>query len=266
MSTRGTCPDGTALVSLLYEDFEPDARPTRDEVVRHLRQCTRCSEEFEALGGVREQLAAWTDPAAVPGFEVVPTRAVAHGWRDWVRAPASRGRPWGVLPLAAAATIVLGASLGLARLDIRYDAGGLQVRTGWGHPDDARAAQPLLTPVSATPRELEAVKQALAALDGKLASFEATASRSAAAPVAASAPAPASDTALLRRIQALIEESEVRQQQNLQLRIGEIARDFELQRRADLVQIEQGFGRIDSQRQQMLNMMRQVSTTQVPQR
>jgi hypothetical protein len=79
--------------------------------------------------------------------------------------------------------------------------------------------------------------------------------------------APLNDTALVRRIQQLIEESEVRQQQNLQLRIGEVTRDFELQRRADLVQIEQGFGKIDNQRQQMLNMFRQVSTgSRVPER
>ena len=51
----------------------------------------------------------------------------------------------------------------------------------------------------------------------------------------------------------------MRQQQNLQLRIGEVTRDFDLQRRQDLVQVEQGFGRFETQRQQMLDAIRRVS-------
>ena len=41
--------------------------------------------------------------------------------------------------------------------------------------------------------------------------------------------------ALLRSFRQALDESEVRQQQNLQLRIGEVTRDFDLQRRQDLV-------------------------------
>ena len=53
----------------------------------------------------------------------------------------------------------------------------------------------------------------------------------------------AQGAALLRSFRQALDESEVRQQQNLQLRIGEVTRDFDLQRRQDLVQVEQGFGR-----------------------
>jgi hypothetical protein len=59
-----------------------------------------------------------------------------------------------------------------------------------------------------------------------------------------------SDAALVRRLRELIDESEMRQQQNLQLRISEIARDFRLARQADMVQVEQGFSRLAGQRQQ----------------
>ncbi len=59
-----------------------------------------------------------------------------------------------------------------------------------------------------------------------------------------------SDQVLLQRIQQLIDQSEVRQQQNLALRVAEVSRDFDVQRRSDLVRIEQGFGRINDQREQ----------------
>jgi len=38
-----------------------------------------------------------------------------------------------------------------------------------------------------------------------------------------------------------------------------VTRDFDLQRRQDLVQVEQGFGRAETQRQEMLNAIRRVS-------
>ena len=69
----------------------------------------------------------------------------------------------------------------------------------------------------------------------------------------------AQGAALLRSFRQALDESEVRQQQNLQLRIGEVTRDFDLQRRQDLVQVEQGFGRAETQRQEMLNAIRRVS-------
>ena len=74
----------------------------------------------------------------------------------------------------------------------------------------------------------------------------------------------AQGNALLRSFRQALDESELRQQQNLQLRINEVTRDFDLQRRQDLGQIEQGFGRMDNQRQQMLDAIRRVSLGQQP--
>ena len=60
---------------------------------------------------------------------------------------AARGAWWREIPAwaeVAAALLCLGAAAGIANLDVRYDAGGLRVRTGWsgatavaGGPGDA---------------------------------------------------------------------------------------------------------------------------------
>jgi hypothetical protein len=77
------------------------------------------------------------------------------------------------------------------------------------------------------------------------------------------------DEALLRRVQALIEQAETRQQRNLALRVTELARDFDMQRKADFVQFQQGLGKIEgraeveaARTQQMMNyLVRTASTT-----
>ena len=90
MSTLRTCPGGDALVSLLYDDFEPGAVPSRDDLEAHVRACATCLAEFEALGGVRAQLAAWTAPDVALGFEVVRTGTPR---RSAGARPSRRGRP-----------------------------------------------------------------------------------------------------------------------------------------------------------------------------
>ena len=132
MSTLRHCPGGDSLVSLLYDDFESGAVPSRDDLEAHVRACATCLAEFEALGGVRAQLAAWTAPDVALGFEVVQTgRRAPLGWRQSFDAWSARSMR--ALPAAAAAILVLGGAMALARLDIHYDQAGLTVRTGWGH-------------------------------------------------------------------------------------------------------------------------------------
>ena len=269
MSTLRNCPGGDALVSLLYDDFEPGAVPSRDDLEAHVRVCATCLAEFEALGGVRAQLAAWTAPDVALGFEVVQTGARAPlGWRQTFAAWSARGAR--ALPAAAAAIIVLGGAMALARLDIHYDQAGLTVRTGWGHT--ASPSSP------ATGGDAAALRQELASLRGEIARLgaaQATTVTATSAPPAGDGPAvatpastgtvadgsltPAQSAAMMRSFRQALDESEVRQQQNLQLRIAEVTRDFDLQRRQDLVQVEQGFGRLDTQRQQMLDAIRRVS-------
>jgi hypothetical protein len=255
MSTRVTCPDSDALVSYLYGEFEAGRGPDRQDVARHLAECATCASEVAALGGVREQLSAWTTPEVDLGFEVVqaPRRASRRfaAWLVWPSSP---------LPIAAAAVLVLGASAGLARLDIQYDTQGLRVRTGWGHASQQAAAPAGRDATPLTKADLVAFERQMR---------REVADNVKALTVVAGDPAPATvDPALLKRVRQIIEESEVRQQQNLQLRVTELARDFQMRRQADLVQIEQGFGRIagdTAQQRQILNQyLRNVSTTGTP--
>lgn len=271
MSTLRTCPGGETLVGLLYDDFEPDASPSRDDLLAHVKTCATCHAELESLGGVRTQLAAWTAPDVALGFEVVRTTPKAPlGWRqtftDW------QTRSLRAMPAAAAAVIVLGGALALARLDVRYDDSGVTVRTGWGHASGPSAGS---DDAASVRRELAALRNDVQRLGATsagtvtAASIAPGASDAAAVPVSTTANAgngfsAAQNDALWRRFRQALDESEVRQQQNLQLRISEVTRDFDLQRRQDLVQVEQGFGRLDSQRQQMLDAIRRVSLGQVP--
>jgi hypothetical protein len=275
--TLRTCPGGDALVSLLYDDFEPGATPSREVLTEHVRDCATCTAELEALGGVRMQLSAWTAPDVPLGFEVVRTGAQPlTGWRrtfaDW------SARSARLVPAAAAAIVVVGGALAVARLDVRYDNAGFTVRTGWGHAASAGPASATADDAASLRRELVALRADVARLNARgsvvNAASVAPATADEATPVAVTAGnAPfgsnpfssAQGDALLRRFKAALDESEVRQQQNLQLRINEVTRDFELQRRQDLVQVEQGFGRMDNQRRQILDQIRQVSLGQVPQ-
>ena len=71
-------------------------------------------------------------PDVALGFEVVRTDARAPlGWRQTFAAWSARGAR--ALPAAAAAIIVLGGAMALARFDVHDDQAGLTVRTGWGH-------------------------------------------------------------------------------------------------------------------------------------
>ena len=56
---------------------------------------------------------------------------------------------------------------------------------------------------------------------------------------------PASEADTLARVNTLIEASERRQQQELALRLTQFNRDLDLQRRADLVRIDQGIGQLE---------------------
>ena len=47
---------------------------------------------------------------------------------------------------------------------------------------------------------------------------------------------------MLRRVRALVDESEQRQQRELALRVAEVLRDVNAQRQADLVKIDRSLG------------------------
>ncbi len=284
MSTRANCPDQISLVSYIYDEFDGSEAFDRRSIARHLDGCDRCAREVASLGGVRERLHAWQAPETLLAFRIVQDPPHQHAGRNALWA----GLMKPAFPLAAAAILVLGAALGLARLDIQYDSAGFRVRTGWG-PNDPNAATGItgavsaqnghalvnapvsnagITPLTPVTRENRSPWQSdLQALAASLRQEFANArGADAAGTRIAGAPASASDQALLRRVQQLIDQSEVRQQQNLALRITELSRDFDVQRQSDMAQIRLGFGQLQGQHeldaQQQRQLLNAIRTSQ----
>jgi hypothetical protein len=215
-----------AIVAFLYEDpDETGAERARFE--SHLPACARCQADIAALRGVRTQLARWSPPE--PSFTSLNSQSnlqSAFSNQQW----------WRSLPVwaqAAAALLFLGVSAGLANLDVHYDQRGLSIRTGWSKPAAAG-----LSPAADAPWKTD-----LTALESQLKNEIRTAQASA---IVSPAPRPvtvsASDADITRRVRALVEDSEKRQQRELALRIAELLRDVNVQRQADLVKIDRTLG------------------------
>ncbi|HZP46953.1 MAG TPA: zf-HC2 domain-containing protein [Vicinamibacterales bacterium] len=244
------------LIAYLYDDIDPADRAAFDA---HLPTCARCRRDLASLSGVRQQLARWQPPLPqLPSSDRAPV--ASHRWRQL---PA-----WAQV---AAALLFLGVSAAIANLDVRYDASGLSVRTGWSRPspDAARgagslaaavvpAAQPVRPADMATHDDLTALEQRLRAeIKGA----------SVAAPQAARAASADADT--LRRVRALVDESEKREQRELALRVAQVLRDVNAQRQADLSKIDRNLGLIQNstgveilKQREMVNYLMRVSQRQ----
>jgi len=228
-----------ALIACLYDDGGDS--PERARFEAHLFTCALCREELAALRGVRSQLARWAPPE--PAFSLSidnPQSAIRNPQSAMASAAWWRQIPaWAQV---AAALLFLGVSAAIANLDVRYDANGLRVQTGWMQPaspaaNDAgpAAAAPQTQAGAAAPWQAD-----LTALEQQLRT-ELRSVRTAAA-VAAPRSASPPDADLVRRVRALVEESEKRQQRELALRVAEVVRDVAAQRQADLVKIDRTLG------------------------
>ena len=144
---------------------------------------------------------------------------------------------------AAAAVLIVGVAAGIANLDIRYDANGLAIRTGWSKSEVAQAKP------AADPARTETVTRAeLVALEQRLRD-DVRALQAGAHAVAASDAQPArasADGDLMRRVRAILDEGEKRQQRELALRVSELLRDVNAQRQADLVRIDRSLGVVEN--------------------
>ena len=120
------CGDAAALAGYLYDECDAGERGA---VSAHLAVCDRCTSELAALRSTRDMLAVWTPPEGIVGVRIAPEApapAAAPGRRTWRMAPA-----W-TQAAAAVLLFALGASMAaLLNLDVRYDAAGFSVRTGW---------------------------------------------------------------------------------------------------------------------------------------
>jgi hypothetical protein len=221
------CDEKDRLVGYLYGEGSP---AERGAVEAHLARCAPCAAELNDLKAVRVHLAGWNAPETGLGFHVTRDPIVA-----------SPARTTWVLPAwaqAAAALLVLAAGAGLSNLQVEYGSRGLSVRTGWGSEATA-------TPAGAPARGqvVAGVTRAdLAALEDRLRADLLPAANT----VAPAAPVlTGSSRDPLPQVRALLEESELRHQKELAVRLAEVVRDFENQRRADLVRIDQNMRQIE---------------------
>lgn len=251
------CTDKELLVAYLYDECDDDERVRMEA---HLAACTTCARELDELRGVRMDLAGWSPPEQALGFKVV---------RDNVpRAPRWRYASVQAWALVAAAVLVFAAGAAVANIEVRYGSDGLVVRTGW-----TSRSQDSIAPTAAADAPW---RSDLASLErqfrDRLETLQAEAGGQNARSVnASSVPSPnavvgSNDAELIRRVRMLIDESEKRQQRELALRVTQLVRDVDTQRRADLVRIQQGFGRIEgltntevARQREMLNYLVRVS-------
>lgn len=262
MMNETVCTYGEArealLIGYLYNEMAVDERAAFG---RHLSACALCRAEVDALRDVRIDLKQWSPPELDFRVPFAPAKPSASSrWAAFIPDVPTWAQ-------AAAAVLFLGAAAGMANLEITYGTGGLTVQTGWRHSGavatNGRSAETLADSAPAAPSQAD-----LIALEQRL---RAELAQSSAKPVAVTASSP-DDEVLLRRVRALMQESEQRQQRELALRVAEMARQVEGQRQADLQRIDRNLGIIQSRtgmevmRTQQLfnNLAQRVSQGQEP--
>lgn len=249
MNRHRLCHDKALLVSYLYNECV-DAE--RKAVEAHLAECSDCAAELAGMRTVRGSLSQWETPERMLGVRVVSQDGeVSSGAANEEPAPVTSRRMWTPWWLqTAAAVLLVAAAAGVAQVEVRYGSDGLVVRTGW-----SKAAAPATVTRLMSAQAQAPWRQDLAALEEELRRELSSTSRStAAAGVRASegrgagAGAPGlSEDALLRRVRVLIEQSEQKQQRELAMRLADVVRDVDIQRRADQVRVQQTFGQLEGQ-------------------
>jgi Putative zinc-finger len=251
MSVDYTCGSERAQAALAgYLYGEVDAAE-RAAIEAHLAICAACSAELAGLGATRSALASWAPPEAELGFQIVAREPAAER-------PAAVLRParWWQQPLpawaqAAAAVLIFAAGASL----------GMRAGTSEGAPPPAVAS----TSGPVVERAATVSADDLAALEARL-RREMTQLRSAATP-----PQPvqlaAADEQVVQRVRTLLAESEQRQQREMAIRLSQVLRDVDTQRRMDLARIEQTFGQMEGvtgaellQQREAINYLRRVSS------
>jgi hypothetical protein len=254
-----------ALVAYLYKEMDAAERAAFEP---HLAACAGCRAELIELGGVQTTLARWAPPE--------PRRALTAP----VATSAAADRRWAALhdlPMwakTAAAVLVAAAAVSVANVEVRYDADGVSVRSGWMTPAaspraavavagpgaNAAAAtrtdtRAVISPAAAAPAASAAIDAAVAA---RVSALRDELRRELSAGPAAASPAAAPGTAALernqtalaeavRQVRAELEETDSRQQRELALRVAELRRDVDAQRQGDLVRIERALNVIQNQ-------------------
>jgi hypothetical protein len=233
-----------ALLDYLYEEGDPEARLS---IKKHLQECAPCSIAVLELQTVRGMLGEWSPPASELGFRIVQDHAgpgatatqQANPRGAWAGHRMSHPGLWAQ---AAAALLLFGAGMAVSQLDVDYSGDALVVR--------AR---------SAAPAPASAVRNASIVLPP---SPDAAAETARVDVASASSPTPTSDRLastdeLLQRVRAMIEQSEVRQQRELALRLSQVSREVDTQHRADVQRIQQNIGQFEMETGAQINQQQQ---------
>ena len=240
------------LVGYLYDELDAADRVAFET---HLAGCTDCRQEIAAMRETRQHLASWAPPQPEFNFHIVRGAGPAA-------APVARRRfafvpQWA--PAAAASIVLLAGALAITRLEVRYGADGLVVRSGWGQPSPAAqvttpqppaAAAPAAqaVPASASSEQLTAQVQAL---QRRLKELE-EAQRAQLARTAASIPAGVT----VPELRKILAESESRQRTELALQVSQIWQDFNAARVSDFARLQDVVGRAQGLTNQQLRQHR----------
>lgn len=276
MTNLSKCSERESLVALVYDDCEA---AERHRLEAHLLACVDCAEELDVLRTTHAAMGAWPVPDVngpiVPrlGPDEQPWRVVQSSGLD-PAATAQRRRIFSAKWIqAAAAVLVLGATAALANVEIKYGPDGLVVRTGWQRaldpsvaaemPATQQTASPWRSDLATLERQLRTEFSARPVVDSPARTLAAASARPGSTVTTADA------EMLLRRVRQLIDESQRVQQRELALRINQVWREFDVQRRGDLARIEQGFGRLEGvtgasalQQREVMNYLMRVSQKQ----
>jgi len=268
MNETPFCGNPDVLMSYLYDEVDPRERRAFDA---HLQSCEPCAREVAALRAVRGDLAAWTPPEAVLDFRIVrePARKVRFAWLAVPELP--------VWAQFAAATLVVGIAVGISGLEVNYHPQtGLRVRAGWSTPASSAPAPAAPVQAAAATGGDAPWKADLVALREQLRTElqEPAAAASTTAPAGgqtrlATNGVPLSDAAFMAQVRQLVEASETRQQREVALRIAQVAREMDTQRRADMARVADGIGVLEGRtgatvatQREMMNYLLRVSQVQ----
>jgi len=250
------CGDPGALVSYLYNDGSPDELAS---IAAHVQSCDACTEELAALGDTREVLSGWSPPPTELGLtlsssDALPVAAATIAGPSVTAAVAEvpwwrQSTPVWMQAVAASMVFAAGMAIGAGR-------GAAPVASN----AVAEAGQPAAGP-AATASKTESVSHSeLADLEQRL--------RAELARLTPVSPAPAQtaartdDEALMKRVRALLSESEEKQRGELALRTAQVLRDMEIQRKVDMATVQQNIGQIQGttgaelkQQRELYNML-----------
>ena len=238
-----------ALAAYLYGECDATERAI---VEAHLAVCAACASELQSLGATRSALASWAPPDAELGFRIVSKSAA--------ESPATVLRParWWQQPLPAWAQA--------AAAILIFAAGGLLgMRAGTADPATAApvAASAPVTTAAATSSTVSA--QDLAELEQRLRG-EMNSLRATAPPAPVATRTAANDEEIIQRVRAILAESERRHEREMSIRLAQVLRDVDMQRRVDLARIQDTFGQMEGttgaellRQREVINLLRQVS-------